>query len=114
MALKVHVGFHVPNGLTDLEKTIIVHFSSQGYHLLRQSPNEWVFKRGQKWATLFRNDIRAYYTEAKVGIGNETEQGTWVSVDFEAYTFMAITTGGDAAVLEAEGRQLESKIRSGI
>ena len=110
MALKAHTGFSVPE-TTNLEGRIADHFESLGYDLRQESSVEWVFHRGNKLSALWRFDIRAYDTTLTVRADRQTNGDTWVSCDWEVYTFMSITNGGDVATLEAEGRSLESALR---
>lgn len=49
MAIKAHVGFSVP-GKRDLARSIADHFCGLGYQLAEQSPDEWGFRRGNKFA----------------------------------------------------------------
>jgi hypothetical protein len=44
----------------------------------------------------------------------EAAGATWVSCDWEVWTFASITTGADIATLEAEGRQLESVLKQAV
>jgi len=110
--MNVNVEFYAPNGLRDLGKIIISHFAAQSYRLLQQQSDELSFTRGSKWSCLYRTDIQSYYTQVTVRIGNETEQGTCINVDFEVYTWKAVTDARDAAVLEAEGKELESRMKA--
>ena len=110
MAIKAHVGFSLP-GQPDVGRAIIEHFSGLGYQLAQEHPGEWVFRRGSKLAALWRFDIRAYATTLRVQAASESPGGTWVSCDWEVWTFMSLTTGADTATLEAQGRQLESVLR---
>lgn len=112
MALKVHVSFSVPTK-ENLGQRIVNHFSSLGHHLVDQSPGTWKFHRGSKSAALWRFNIRSYETILAVQTGILPNGETWVSCDFEVWTFLTIATGADVATLEAEGRQLESVIRIG-
>ena len=110
MALKTHVGFSIP---TDKKfgPRIVSHFSRLGFQLIDEPPNEWVFQRGNKLAAIWRFDVRAYATTLTVRARAEQSDGIWVSSDWEVWTFMNLTTGGDVATLEAEGHQLESILR---
>jgi hypothetical protein len=110
MAIKAHVGFSLP-GNRDFGGSIAKHFSSLGYRLVEQAPNEWVFRRGNKLAALWRFNIRAYHTTLRVRAAPEPNGDTRVSCDWEVWTFMNLTTGADVSTLEAEGRQLESVLR---
>jgi hypothetical protein len=108
MALKHHVGFRVP-GRTVAEKDVIDHFLRLGYALVDEAPGEWTFRRGTKLAALWRFDIRAYATELVVRAeGLRDGSSSWVSCDFEVWTFLTLITSGDVATLEAEARELES------
>lgn len=110
MAIKAHVGFSLP-GNRDIGGLIAEHFSRLGYRLAEKLPNEWVFRRGNKLAALWRFNIRAYATILRVRAAPESNGDTRVSCDWEVWTFMSFTTGADIATLEAEGRQLESVLR---
>lgn len=110
MALKAHVGFAIP-GDKDITSRTLSHFSGLGYRLTEEQLNEWVFQRGNKLSALWRFDIRAYATKLTVRSATQQEGGRWVSCDWEVYTIMNVTTGGDVGTLEAEGRQLESVLR---
>lgn len=110
MAIKAHVGFSLP-GNRDISGRIIEHFSGLGYRLAQQNSNEWLFRRGNKLAALWRFDIRAYATTLRVRAAPESNDATRVSCDWEVWTFMSFTTGADTTTLEAEGRQLESALR---
>jgi hypothetical protein len=109
MSLKQHVGFNIPER-AGIGHAVLGHFGSLGYRLVLESPDSWVFERGSKCATFWRFDIRAYATKVVVRVAREAEASLWVSCDFDVWLFAAITTAGDAAVLEAEGRELESKL----
>ena len=111
MSLKQHVGFSIPER-AGIGHAVLSHFGSLGYRLVLESPESWVFERGSKGATLWRFDVRAYATKLVVRVARESEVTLWVSCDFDVWMFATITTGGDAAVLEAEGRELESKLRA--
>lgn len=110
MSLK-HVGFSIPER-AGIGHTVLSHFGSLGYRLVLESPESWVFERGSKGTILWRFDIRAHATKLIVRVAKAPEATLWVSCDFDVWSFATITTGGDAAVLEAEGRQLESKLRA--
>ena len=110
MALKAHVGFAIPDD-RDIGSCVVSHFSRLGYHLIGERPNEWVFQRGNKISALWRFDIRAYHTTLTVRSAAQRDGGIFVSCDWEVHTFMVVTTGGDVAILEAEGRELESVLR---
>jgi hypothetical protein len=110
MALKTHVGFAIPRD-KDVAPRVFSHFSGLGYRLTEQQPDEWVFQRGNKLSALWRFDIRAYETKLTVRSTVQQDGGRWVSCDWEVYTFMSVTTGGDVGTLEAEGHQLESVLR---
>jgi hypothetical protein len=110
MALKAYVGFALPN-IKDIRPCVASHFTRLGYRLIDERTNEWVFERGNKLSALWRFDIRAYHTQLKVRSVAQKEGGTWVSCDWEVYTFMSLTTGADVATLEAEGHELESALR---
>ena len=110
MALKAHIGFAIPDD-RDIGSRLISHFSRFGYRLIGESPNEWIFQRGNKLSTLWRFDIRAYHTTLTVRSAAQRDGGIFVSCDWEVHTFMVVTTGGDVATLEAEGRELESVLR---
>jgi len=110
MALKAHVSFVIPD-VGDIRSCVVSHFSRLGYRLIGESPNEWVFQRGNKISALWRFDIRAYHTTLTVRSAPQRDGGIFVSCDWEVYTFMNITTGADVATLEAEGRELESVLR---
>ena len=113
MALTVHVGFTIPDD-EDIALRTSSHFVNLGYRLTDHGSDVWVFQRGSKLATLWRSDIRAYETELTVRSVDQSDGGHWVSCDWDVYTFMNITTGGDVARLESEGRQLESVLRGSL
>ncbi len=110
MAIKAHVGFSVPNA-GKLRECVVSHFCRLGYRLVEDGTAGWVFRRGNKLATLWRFDIRAYDTTLRVHTTTEPGGSTWVSCDWDIYTLMTIATGSDTATLEAEGRELESALR---
>ncbi len=110
MALKAHVGFAIPD-TKDVGPRVVAHFSRLGYCPTDERPNEWIFQRGKKLASLWRFDIRAYFTALTVRMSSQENEEVWIACDWEVYTFMSITTGGDIGTLEAEGRQLESVLR---
>lgn len=111
MALKAHVGYSIPHA-KDLNAVIVSHFCDLGYQGIKQSDREWVFTRGSKLAVLWRFNIRAYFTSLTVRARPQSEGGFWISCDWEVYTLMSIITGGDIQTLEAEGRALESALRT--
>src|SRR5574341_477802 len=110
MALKAHVGFSLASA-QDIGRRVIEHFSALGYRLAGETQNQWVLQRGNKLAVLWRFDIRAYETTLRVRAAPEAHGAIRVSCDWEVWTFMSITTAGDIATLEAEGRQLESALK---
>ena len=110
MSLKAHTGFAVPE-TKELDARIVRHFAGLGYRLSCEQPNEWIFQRGNKSAALWRFNIRAYWTTLKVRADAQRDGQWWISCDWEVYTFMSITTGGDVGTLEAEGHSLESALR---
>lgn len=109
--MSVNIEFYAPNGLHDLDKTIISYFAFLGYRIKVQQPPLLAFTRGSQWSCFYRSDIRSYYTDVIVRIGNKTEQGTRIRVDFEVFTCKAATTKADAVVLEAEGSGLENRLK---
>ena len=111
MALKAHVGFAIPD-TEEIVPRIVSHFLRLGYRVIDERLNEWVFQRGSKLSALWRFNIRAYYTTLIVRSTAQQEGGIWISCDWEVYTFMNITTGGDIGTLEAEGHELESVLRA--
>lgn len=111
MALKAHVGFELPN-TKEVGPHVIAHFSRLGYRATEEGPNEWLFRRGNKLASFWRFDIRAYSTVLTVRASSQTNGGIWIACDWDVWTCMALTTGGDVGTLEAEGRELESILRS--
>lgn len=110
MALKAHTGFEVLSK-GDITQALLGHFSDLGYRLTNQQPEQWIFQRGNKLAALWRFDIRAYATTLTVRSSIQQDGKRWVSCNWEVYTFMNLTTGGDVGTLEAEGRALESALR---
>ena len=110
MALKTRFGFAIPDD-RDIGPCLASHFSSLGYRLISERPNEWVFQRGNRLSVLWRFDIRAYHTTLTVRSAAQRDGGIFVSCDWDVYTFMSITTQADVAKLEAEGRELESVLR---
>ena len=110
MAMRSHVGFSVEKK-DDFEADVLSHFAGLGYRVADRSLNQWVFHRGSKLAALWRFDIRAYDTTLTVRSSPPRDGKQWVGCDWEVYTFMNITTGGDVATLEAEGRALESVLK---
>jgi len=110
MALKVHIGFELPED-RGAGSHVVSHFSKLGYRLIEERPGEWIFQRGKKISALWRFDIRAYHTTLTVRLAAQRDGGIFISCDWEVYTFMSITTGADVATLEAEGRELESVLR---
>jgi hypothetical protein len=110
MALKHHVAFIVPVR-TIAEGHVTGHFHRLGYALVEDNPGEWKFRRGTKLAALWRMDIRAYATDLVVRSKAQPDGGSWVSCDFEVWTFMTLIVSGDVATLEAEARELESILR---
>ena len=110
MALKAHVGFAIPKD-KEVASRVLSHFSRLGYRLISEQPNEWVFQRGNKLSALWRFDVRAYATKLIIRSAEQQDGSTWVSCDWEVYTFMSLTTGGDVATLEAEGHELESVLK---
>ncbi len=111
MSLKHHVAFSIPTVL-GVERIVLSHFGFLGYRLEKESGKSWVFERGSKFAALWRFSVTAYATKLQVSILKETTESVLVSCDFDVWTFGNLTTGGDVAVLEAEARQLESKLRA--
>lgn len=111
MALKQHVGFSIPrrNGISE---AVLRHFASLGYRLTAESADYYLFERGSKLSAFWRFDIRSYSTKLVVRVGEETESTLWISCDFDVWAPATIITGGDVAVLEAEGRGLESRLRT--
>jgi hypothetical protein len=110
MALKAHVGFEI-QGTKDVGPRVINQFSQLGYRAIEETPNKWIFKRGNKLLSLWRFDIRAYYTTLTVRTSSQENGRIWIACDWDVWTCMAITTGGDVGTLEAEGRELESILR---
>jgi hypothetical protein len=110
MALKHHVSFAVPIQ-DDVDRTIVEHFCGLGYRLVEEADGEWCFHRGSKFAVLWRMNIRTYDTELLVRANLQPDGRTWVSCDFEVWTFMTLVFHGDVATLEAEARELESVLR---
>jgi len=111
MGLKAHIGFSLPE-TADAGIRIISHFSGLGYRLAEHHDTKWTFHRGSKISSLFRFDIRAYSTVLTVCASPSKLNQTWVSCDWDVWSCMAILTGADVATLEAEGRELESVLRS--
>jgi hypothetical protein len=107
MALKHHVTF-VARGRMIPEACVFDHFYRLGYALVAGKPGEWRFHRGTKLAALWRFDIRAYATDLVVRLQARPDGNSWVSCDFEVWTFMTLITSSDIATLEAEARELES------
>jgi hypothetical protein len=110
MALKHHVAFVVPVR-TIAECYVTDHFHRLGYALEEGGPGEWRFRRGSKLATLWRFDIRAYATDLVVRVKAQPDGTSWVSCDFEVWTFLTLVLSGDIATLDAEARELESILR---
>ena len=111
MALKAHVGFAIPDA-DDIGRKAAAHFERFGYQLIEQGPTEWVFQRGKKSAVLWRFDVRAYFTTLTVRAVRQKNGELWVSCDWEVFTLMSIVTAGDVQTLEAEGRELETVLRT--
>jgi hypothetical protein len=110
MALKAHVGFSIPE-IPGIEVKIISHFSGLGYRLVEKHPSKWIFQRGSKSSAFFRFDIRSYSTILTICTNPNQDGMIWVSCDWEVWTFMTITTGGDVTTLESEGYHLETLLR---
>jgi len=111
MPLKVHVGFSITKR-AGIEDAVQNHFGSLGYRAVHESPNKWVFERGSGSAALWRLDIRSYATKLAVRVADESEATRWVSCDFDVWTIGTLTLGGGVATLEAEARELETKLRT--
>lgn len=111
LKMKHHIAFIV----RDLElpsQSIVGYFRSHGYSVRDGYEREsWTFRRGSKWAALYRFDIRAYHTDLTVRVSPAEDGLRRVSCDFDVWTCMNIITSGDVATLEAEGRGLESVLR---
>ncbi|MCL2639722.1 MAG: hypothetical protein FWD53_02650 [Phycisphaerales bacterium] len=112
MAIKAHVSFSVPD-TGKLSTLLVNHFGRLGYQMVSENiaGGEWIFRRGSKWATLWRFDIRALDTTLRVWATTETGGARRVSCDWEVYTFLWIARAADTLTLEAEGRELESVLR---
>ncbi|MCI0683507.1 MAG: hypothetical protein L0Y71_15490 [Gemmataceae bacterium] len=113
MALKHHVAFKVPIQ-DDVDRMIVEHFCGLGYRLVDEGEGEWHFHRGNKWSVVWRFDIRAYDTHVLVRANLQPDDATWVSCDFEVWTFMTLVFQGDIATLDAEARELESVLRHAV
>ncbi len=112
MALRAHVSFPVRDE-QDVDATSIAeHFAKLGYRLDEQTPNEFVFRRGNKLAALWRFDIRAFSTTLRVRSAPEGGGRTRVSCDWEVWTFVRRPPETQIPALEAEGRQLKSLLRN--
>src|SRR5262245_23289879 len=98
MALKHHVSFTVPIQ-DDVDRTIVEHFGGLGYRLVEEADGEWCFHRGNKFSVVWRMDIRAYDTQLLVRANPQPDGRTWVSCDFEVWTFMTLMFQGDIATL---------------
>ena len=110
MALKHHVAFSIPVRTID-DGDVVHHFRRLGYTLVDDAPGEWRFRRGTKLAALWRFDIRAYATDLVVRSTRQPDGSSWVSCDFEVWTFMNLILAADISTLEAEVRELESILR---
>jgi len=110
MAFKHHTNFAIPAQAVP-RGVVEEYFSRLGYELIEQTPGEWRFCRGSKLAAFWRMNIRAYSTQLVVRSKTQPEGGSWVSCDFEVWTFMTLLFSGDVATLEAEARGLESALR---
>lgn len=110
MAIKAHVSFPLREN-RDVEGSIAEHFARLGYRLDKKAPDEWIFRRGSKIASLWRFDIRTYATTLRVRSVPESKGSTRVSCDWEVWTFATPTRETDVTTLEAEGRQLKSLLR---
>ncbi|MGH8605768.1 MAG: hypothetical protein ACREXR_24145, partial [Gammaproteobacteria bacterium] len=99
MALKHDVAFTIPK--KDVSGRHLVHyFSRLGYKLVEENEGVWRFHRGNKLAVLWRFDIRAYSTDLVVRTKAQPTGESWVSCDFEVWTFMSLLFHGDVATLE--------------
>lgn len=110
MAITAHVSFPVQED-RGLDANIAAHFARFGYRLAEKSPNEWVFRRGSKLASLWRCDIRSFATTLRVRSVSESGGDTRVSCDWEVWTFGTPKKEIDSTLLEAEGRELKSLLR---
>lgn len=110
MAIKAHVSFPVRKS-RGLDANIAAHFARLGYRLAEKSPNEWVFHRGSKFASLWRCDIRSFATTLRVRSVSNSSGDTRVSCDWEVWTFGTPKKETDSTMLEAEGRELKSLLR---
>jgi hypothetical protein len=110
MALKHHVAFTVPLE-RDVSRLIVDHFCDLGYRLVDEADGAWRFQRGNKLSVLWRFDIRAYDTDLLVRTDIQPDGQTWVSCDFEVWTFLTIVIQADIVTLDAEARELESVLR---
>jgi hypothetical protein len=110
MAIKTHLSFVVP-AAKDIGARVISHFSKLRYHLIDENNNAWTLQRGNKLATFWRFDIRAYATTLTVRAIAHEGGGYWMICDWEVWTCGTIATGADISTLQAEGHQLESAFR---
>jgi hypothetical protein len=110
MSLKTHVGFPVGTR-NDIGSMVLTHFSELGYRATHSRPSQWVFHRGNKLAAFWRFDIRAYATTLTVSAFAQQDGTQWLGCDWDLYTCGNLTTGGDVATLEAEGRSLETLLK---
>ena len=110
MSVKSHVGFPIA-AQGDIGSKVLFHFSELGYRLAHSSPTQLVFHRGSKLAALWRFDIRAYATTLTVCVHPQQDGTQWLGCDWYVKTYGNLTTGGDIATLEAEGRSLETILK---
>src|SRR5262245_47396414 len=113
MPFRHHVAFAVPIR-HDVGRLIVDHFEQLHYTRLEEGDGYWHFRRGSKSSVIWRMDIRAYYTDLIVRVNAQPDGKSWVSCDFDVFTFMTLIFPGDVATLEAEARGLESALRHAL
>jgi hypothetical protein len=102
------LGFNVARQ-DDLGALVRFHFAELGYRLVHEGPGEWVFERGKKSAAFLESNVRFYHTMLTVRCIALGDAGQRVSCTWVVATMGLAHIGRrDVAVLESEGRELES------
>jgi tRNA A-37 threonylcarbamoyl transferase component Bud32 len=99
----------------DVGTLIKFHFGELGYRLVNEAPGEWLFERGKRFAAFWESNIRLYHTTLTVRCIAVGGTGQRVSCTWAVSTLGLAHIGRrDVAVLEAEGRELETLLTPSV
>lgn len=94
-----------------LGASIAAHFYMRGYRMVDESPEQWVFQRGEKSTFSWKFDIRRHPLRLTVRAATQENGKIQIDCDWDVERWGGISTESDAEILDEEGYELAATLR---